>query len=86
MNNKIEKDVAMVLIDGETANEIAQNYAKICNNAYSNCHVAYSQNAKQIMKYAPIYVSMREIKGKYFAEIESGFYETLNGETDEADS
>lgn len=70
----IESSVSMVSLEGETAAEIATAYEKVCNEAFANVEIKYSNLSGEMLRYGPNYLSLREIKGKWYAEIERCFF------------
>lgn len=75
--NVAERELELIPIPGETDLEIAANFQRIANEAYSTAEMRYSPYHSEMMPFAAIYVNIRRIGSSYFVEVERGFYANL---------
>lgn len=76
----LDNYLEMILLSGETAEEITAEYVRIINDKFKNPTIQYSRQAGEMLRYGPQYTTIREVKGSFYAEIEYCFYNNPAGE------
>lgn len=71
MNNSLdaEFEIELVPLIGETAEEVAADYTRKINKMVNTPRMAYSKRYGEVLPMYATQPSLREIKGKYFADV-----------------